>query len=80
MQKTIRDAKGYTSALDFDANGPLLIPTPGNSLPGGATPLESPSSATSVPAVSRARTAEDGDSSGVAPPGVWLPQAKNSRA
>ena len=34
----IQDAKDHTSALDFGDNDPLLIPTSGGSLPGGATP------------------------------------------
>ena len=47
----IHDAKDSMSALDFEANDPLLIPTPGGSSPGGVTPQESPSSPTSVPTV-----------------------------
>ena len=38
----IQDARDYTSALDFDANDPLLILTPGSSSPGGATRLGEP--------------------------------------
>ena len=37
---TAQDAKGYTSALDFDANTPPRILTPGDSSPGGAEPQE----------------------------------------
>ena len=45
----IKDAKDYTSALDFNTNDHFLISTPEGSSPAGATPQESPS-ATSVPA------------------------------
>ena len=41
-----QDVQDYASALDFDANDPLLTPAPRGSLPGGTTPQESPSSAT----------------------------------
>ena len=46
----IQDAKDYTSALGFEANHPLLIPTPGGCSPGGATPQQLPPSATFAPA------------------------------
>ena len=36
--KIIQDVKYYASALNLDANDPLLIPTLGFFLPGGATP------------------------------------------
>ena len=42
----LQDAKDYTSAIDFDFYNPPLIPAPGGSSPRGATPQESPSSAT----------------------------------
>ena len=45
----IQDSKDCTSALDFEANDALLIPTPGGSSPGGTTTQE-PSSDTPVPA------------------------------
>ena len=46
---SIQNAKDYTSALEFEANEPLHIPTPGGSSPGAAT-SQGLSSAAPVPA------------------------------